>query len=103
MKVVLNESGEVVSVEGNTCPRGSKYARQECTLPLRVVTAVIPAENSEIPLSVKTAEPVPKHLIPSVMESLKQVSVSVPVRMGQVILPNVCGTGIDIIATRNLL
>ena len=102
MKVVLNESGEVLSVEGNTCPRGSKYARQECTLPLRMVTAVIPVGNSGIPLSVKTRDPVPKHLIPSVMESLKQVSVSAPVQMGQVVLQDVCGTGVDIIATRNL-
>ena len=102
MKVTLNDRGEFVSVSGNTCPRGEKYARQECTLPLRMITAVIPASGSSTPLSVKTAQPVPKHLIFSVMDELKKVQVSAPVRMGQVILPDVCGTGVNIIATRPL-
>ena len=102
MTVSLDESGQVISVSGNTCPRGIKYAHQECTLPLRMITAVIPAEKSEIPLSVKTAEPLPKHLISEVMTQLRQVHVTAPVKMGQIILPNVCDTGIDIIATRPL-
>ena len=102
MTVTLNEAGEVLSVAGNTCPRGDRYARQECTLPLRMITAVIPAENSETPLSVKTAQPVPKRLIFDVMEALNKVKVSAPVTPGQVILPNVCDTGVDIIATRPL-
>lgn len=102
MKVTLSDAGEVLRVEGNTCPRGDKYARQECTLPLRMITAVIPAEHSETPLSVKTASPVPKKLIPDVMKELKKVQVSAPVALGQVVLPNVCGCGVDIIATRPL-
>jgi len=102
MKVTLNEAKEVVSVEGNTCPRGRKYAMQECTLPLRMITAVIPAEHSATPLSVKTAAPVPKHLIPQVMKQLRQLRVSAPVQMGQVILPDICGTGVNLIATRPL-
>ena len=102
MTVTLNEKKEVISVQGNTCARGDKYARQECTLPLRMITAVIPAENSAVPLSVKTAEPVPKRLIGDVMAQLKQVRVSAPVALGQVVLPDVCGTGVPIIATRPL-
>ena len=102
MTVTLNEAGEVLKVEGNTCPRGAKYARQECTLPLRMITAVIPVKNAATPLSVKTASPVPKKMISQVMEALKQVQVSAPVSLGQVILPDVCGTGVDIIATRPL-
>ncbi len=102
MKVTLNDQKEVLSVEGNTCPRGRKYAEQECTLPLRMITAVIPAKNSGTPLSVKTADPVPKHLIMDVMEALKKTEVSAPVKLGQVVLPDVCGTGVNIIATRPL-
>ncbi len=103
MTVSLNETGEVVSVSGNTCARGEKYAHQECTLPLRMVTAVIPVANSDVPLSVKTAQPVPKKLIFAVMEELKKVQVAAPVALGQVILPDVCGTGVSVIATRPLL
>ncbi len=102
MKVTLSEQGEVLSVEGNTCPRGDKYARQECVMPLRMITAVIPVSGGGTPLSVKTAQPVPKRLIFDVMEALKNVSVSAPVAQGQIILPDVCGTGVDIIATRAL-
>ncbi|MBQ9251806.1 MAG: DUF1667 domain-containing protein [Clostridia bacterium] len=100
--VTLNDANEVISVKGNTCPRGEKYAHQECTLPLRMITAVIPVENSAIPLSVKTAEPVPKRLISQVMEELRAVQISVPISLGQVVLPNVCDTGVNIVATRPL-
>ena len=102
MTVVQSESGEVLSVQGNTCSRGLHYAHQECTLPLRMITAVLPVDNGAVPLSVKTAKPVPKRLIPAVMDALTQVRISAPVRMGQVILPDICGTGVDVIATRNL-
>mgnify|MGYP002626249089 FL=1 len=102
MKVTLNDAGEVLKVEGNTCPRGEKYARQECTLPERMITAVMPAVGSSVPLSVKTASPVPKHLISAVMAELKKVQVTAPVQMGETVIANVCGTGVDVIATRSV-
>ena len=102
MTVTLSENGEFLSVTGNTCPRGAKYAQQECTLPERMITAVIPVSGSETPLSVKTASPVPKKLIASVMEELSKVRVYLPVSIGQVVLPDVLNTGVDIIATRSL-
>ena len=102
MTVSLSDTGGFLSVTGNTCPRGAKYAEQECTLPERMITAVIPVSGSETPLSVKTAEPVPKKLIFPIMKELSGVHISVPVSLGQVILSNVLSTGIDIIATRSL-
>ncbi len=102
LTVTLSGDGSVSSVQGNTCPRGEKYARQECTMPLRMITAVIPVQGSETPLSVKTSSPVPKQLIHQVMEQLSSLSVELPVTSGQVILPDVLGTGADIIATRSL-
>ena len=102
MTVSLSDTGEFVSVAGNTCPRGAKYAQQECTLPERMITAVIPVTGCETPLSVKTASPVPKNLIASVMNELSRVQISLPVSIGQVVLPDVLDTGVDIIATRSL-
>ncbi len=102
MKVTLSEDGEVLKVEGNTCPRGDKYARQECVQPLRMITAVIPAAGSPVPLSVKTASPVPKSMIGDVMEKLRSTEVTAPVGIGDIIISNVCGTGVDIIATRSI-
>ena len=86
MTVSLSERNEVLSVSGNTCPRGDRYARQECTQPMRMITAVIPVAGCEVPLSVKTSSPVPKQLIGSVMETLSHVQVSLPVHIGQVIV-----------------
>lgn len=102
MTVVLSESGDFVSVTGNTCPRGASYAQQECTSPERMLTAVIPVIGSTVPLSVKTSKPVPKSLITEVVHELSCVSISVPVVSGQVVLPDVLHTGADIIATRSL-
>jgi len=102
MTVTLSDSGEFVSVTGNTCPRGAKYAQQECTVPERVITAVIPVDGSDTPLSVKTKQPVPKSMIFDVMDVLQGVRVSPPVQIGQVIVENVLNTGSDIVATRNL-
>ena len=102
MTVSLSDTGEFLSVTGNTCPRGAKYAQQECTLPERMITAVIPVAGSETPLSVKTASPVPKKLFSSVIDELARVQVSLPVTIGQIVLPDVLNTGVDIIATRSL-
>ena len=102
MTVTLSDSGSFISVEGNTCPRGARYAKQECTLPLRTLTAVIPVVGSEVPLSVKTSVPVPKEKIHEIMQILGKVSVSLPVAIGEIILSDVLHTGSDIVATREL-
>jgi CxxC motif-containing protein len=102
MTVSLSDGGEFLSVIGNTCPRGAAYAKQECALPLRMITAVLPVRGSGTPLSVKTSSPVPKRLISAVMRELDHVEISLPVSIGQVIVSNVLDTGSDIVATRNL-
>ena len=102
MTVSLSDTGEFVSVTGNTCPRGAKYAQQECTRPERMITAVIPVQGSPVPLSVKTSKPVPKSMISAVMHELCGLQISLPVSAGQSVLSNVLNTGSDIIATRSL-
>lgn len=102
MTVSLSENREIISICGNTCPRGAAYARQECTQPERMITAVISVQGSRTPLSLKTSHPVPKEMIKDVMRELSRLSVSLPVKAGQVILTDVLGTGADIVATRSL-
>ena len=96
------ENGQVVSVTGNTCKRGETYARQECVDPQRMVTAVIPVEGSAVPLSVKTRTPIPKKRIHECMQALSDVKLTAPVQAGSVVLADVCGTGVDIIATKSV-
>lgn len=101
MTVTL-ENGAFVSVRGNTCKRGESYARQECVAPLRMVTAVVPVSGSAAPLSVKTRTPIPKEKIHACMQALSALSLTAPVHMGDVVLPDVCGTGVDVIATKTV-
>ena len=96
------EDGKVVSVTGNTCPRGATYAKQECVDPLRMVTAVVPVEGSFAPVSCKTRTPIPKKLIADCMKELAAVKLTAPIAAGSVILANVCGTGVDVIATKSV-
>ena len=96
------EDGAFVSVAGNTCKRGETYARQECVAPERMVTAVIPVDGSAMPLSVKTRTPIPKAKIGDCMAALAKVKPTAPIHMGDVVLPDVCGTGVDIIATKSV-
>ncbi len=96
------ENGQVVSVTGNTCPRGVTYARQECVDPLRMVTAVIPVEGSAAPLSVKTRTPIPKKAIKNCMMELANAKLTAPIKAGDVVVANICGTGVDVIATKSV-
>ena len=96
------EDGAFVSVAGNTCKRGETYARQECVAPERMVTAVISVEGSSMPLSVKTRTPIPKSKIRDCMAALAQVKLTAPVAAGAVVLPDVCDTGVDVIATKSV-
>ena len=102
MSVKLSDAGEFLSVSGNTCPRGAAYASQECTRPLRVITAVLPVSGSFTPLSVKTSAPVPKEKIAEIMQLLGELSLTAPVSAGDVVVPDVLGTGVDIVATRSI-
>jgi len=99
---VTIEDGKFVSVTGNTCKRGEIYAKQECIAPQRMVTAVVPVEGSFMPLSVKTKTPIPKAKINDCMKALAELKLVAPIKAGTVVLPDVCGTGVDIIATKHL-
>lgn len=102
LTVQMNQ-GEVVCVSGNTCKRGDTYARKECVNPTRIVTSTVKVTGGELAMvSVKTREDVPKSQIQACMRALQGVSVPAPVHCGDVILENVAGTGVDIIATKTV-
>lgn len=103
MMTVTMEDGQVTAVAGNTCKRGDDYARKEVTNPTRIVTSSVCVIGGILPVvSVKTKEDIPKGKIPEVMKSLKAVTVKAPVNIGDVMLENAAGTGVDIIATKQI-
>ncbi len=97
---VVHEGENVLSVTGNTCKRGEIYARQECVAPLRMVTAVAPVQDREMPVSLKTRTPIPKKQIDDCMRAIMEKPFQAPIAAGDVLIPNVCGTGVDVIATK---
>ncbi len=101
---VTLEGGQVTAVTGNGCPRGDAYARKEVTDPTRVVTTVVPVSGSAVArmVSVKTAGDVPKAKALDVVRALSGVSMAVPVHIGDVVLADVCGTGVDVVATKDV-
>ncbi|MBR3231777.1 MAG: DUF1667 domain-containing protein [Lachnospiraceae bacterium] len=105
LEVMMDANGDIQLITGNTCPRGEKYARKEVTSPTRIVTSsvrVYGSRNGERMVSVKTASDVPKGKIMEVIRDLAGVSVPCPVRIGDVLLRDIAGTGVDMIATKNV-
>ena len=100
---VTMEAGEVISVTGNTCKRGDIYARKEVTNPTRIVTSTVRVTGGDADmLSVKTKEDIPKGKIFEIGAALRQVTAHAPGKIGDVLLTNAAGTGVDIVATKNV-
>ena len=90
-----------IQVTGNTCPRGVTYAKSEITAPKRMVTSSVPVTGGDVQrVSVKTSEPIPKGKIFECLEAIKTIRATAPVAIGDVLYANVCGTGANIVATR---
>jgi len=104
MTVTL-ENGAVTSVVGNTCRRGDVYARKEVTAPTRIVTSTVRVTGSKsgaVTVPCKTKTDLPKGDIFRCMRALTGVTVAAPIRIGDVLVPNIAGTGVDIIATKDV-
>ena len=97
------EEGAVLSVAGNTCPRGEAYARKEVTAPARIVTSTVRVRGGELAaVSVKTEKEIPKEKIFDCVRALRNVEVDAPVKTGQVLLTDAAGTGVNIVATKDV-
>lgn len=101
--VTVTMDGDEISVTGNTCPRGADYARKEVLSPTRIVTSTIRVNGGVIArVSVKTKNDIPKSKIFDVMDEIRNTRVDAPVAMGQVLIENCAGTGVEIIATKDV-
>ena len=100
---VETEGADIKNITGNTCPRGADYVTKELTDPRRIVTSLVRVKGGELPVvSVKTAADIPKDKIEDCIKALKGIELTAPVRMGDVVAENVCGTGVNILATANV-
>lgn len=102
MTVTL-EDGKFSSVTGNTCPRGAKYAQDEVTAPKRMLTYTVKVEGGMLPLlPVVSANVLPKEKVMDCAAYLRGVTVQAPIKTGDVIVANILGLGVDVIASRDM-
>ncbi|MBQ8310509.1 MAG: DUF1667 domain-containing protein [Clostridia bacterium] len=94
------DGGEIRSVTGNTCPRGKQYAIDECTHPMRTVTSTARASDGA-PVAVKTDRAIPKELMIACMEEINRATVTLPAQIGDIVIENLLGTGVNVIVTAN--
>ena len=93
----------VRSVTGNSCPRGDKFAHQELTCPMRVLTTTVAVSGGdEALLPVRTAEAIPLKLHAQAMALIRGLVVNAPIHMGDVILPNLLNTNINLVASMDI-
>ena len=99
---VTMDCGKVTNVSGAVCKKGITYAELECTNPTRMVTSTVILTGSHLcRLPIKTERAIPKAKIAECVRSLKGVEIEAPVAIGDVIVENICGTGINMVATRH--
>lgn len=98
------DDGNVIKVTGNHCKRGEIYGQKECTNPTRIVTSTVCVVGGEIDaVSVKTENDIPKDKIFEIVSALNGVRVNAPVNEGNTIVENIANTGVNVIATKNVL
>lgn len=92
-----------MNVSGNSCKRGEIYAKNEVTHPTRMITSTVKVIGGSLErVSVATSAPIPKEEIFNVMKEINKAKVNAPVNIKDVIIENVLGLGVDIVATRNV-
>ena len=98
---VTVEDGKAVNVTGNTCGIGKKYAETEVSAPTREVTSTVISAQG-IPVPVKTRTPVPKEKIFDVIKAIKAARPELPLRIGDTVVSDAAGTGVDVTVTKNV-
>jgi len=103
--ITVTREGQVTaSIEGYTCKRGLKFAEKELTTPERTLTStmVVMLDHKELLIPVKSAQPIPKKKMLEAMDQINQTRLQHGVKRGDVLIPNICGLVVDIVACKSL-
>jgi len=101
--LTINDNGEVLEFEGNKCKEGEKYVLEEYKNPVRTLTATVLTEGSSQPLlAVRTSKPILKTKLVQSMAVIAGTRAKPPLKMGDVIVPNLLDTGADLVASSDL-
>ena len=95
------EDGKIAEITGFTCPRGKQYAIDECTHPMRTITTTAKTACGAV-VPVKTNGTIPKELMMACMDAINGATVALPAHIGDIVIKNVLGTGVDVVVTANM-
>lgn len=102
----LDESGKVISVTGNTCPRGKTYAESEITNPVRTLTSTVTirgAADETVMLPVKTSKPIPRGTLFEAMDKVRATIAAAPVKAGDILIADFIEPGTNLVACKTIL
>lgn len=95
------ENGEIIDIGGNDCKRGIDFAKTEFYNPQRMVTTMVTLNEGEYPfLPVISESEIPKKNLKDCIRLLQSIKVKAPIKMGDIVIENILGTGINIIAAK---
>ena len=99
----LDKDGNILSIDGNSCPRGETYVKNELLNPMRQLTSTVIIEGGIYDrLPVILSDVIPKDKMMDVMKALDGVRVKAPIKRGDVIVKNVCGLNVNVVASRSM-
>lgn len=94
---------QILAIAGNRCTRGPKYAAEEIFQPMRVLTTTVRVSGGIYPvIPVKSRQPIPKERIFLAMAEINRLTISAPVKLGDVLLVDLAGSGISLVATKDV-
>lgn len=103
-KLTVEGDGENITVSGNKCRRGEKFAVDEMTMPMRTICSTVKTAFGFAPvLPVRVSADIPKDRIFDVMKEINSVTVTEAIGRGDVVIPDVLGLGVDVIAASDVL
>ncbi|MDR3146589.1 MAG: DUF1667 domain-containing protein [Treponema sp.] len=102
-RLSVTETEGNITVGGHECPRGEKHGIHEYRNPTRMLTTTVSVSGGTLPrLPVISREEIPKALLRRCLELLYRMELAAPLRCGDVVVKNICDTGVDIVASRSI-
>lgn len=102
LEVRRDEVGEL-QIQGSQCDKGVPFAVEEVLHPKRNLATSVPVKGTKTKMvSVRLSGPVPRDMIFPILAEIARLRPLAPVRRGQILIADVLGTGVDVIATRTV-
>jgi len=101
--VKADDSGNIFEIIGSRCLKGEKYIRDEFSAPKRVLTSTVAIEGAKFDrLPVRTSDFIPKDRMFDCMKEIGKIRVKAPIKLGDKVIENILGLGVDVVVTRDL-